>query len=122
MDCPKSRPARGSRLYSIVLLPLLFALAASEGKVPLDRAVLTGTVVDVMTGKPVAKALVVVPELDRTGKTDGRGRFVIHGIPIRKEPYEIMVRAFGYKTWSGDTTFSGKGVVKTEFRIKPLGY
>ena len=69
LACQQPPPAAGDAL----LLP---AGGAALGPAP----VVTGTVLDARSGKPVAGATVRAPG-GQTVKTDARGRFVLRGLP-----------------------------------------
>lgn len=68
LACQEPKPAGGEAL----LLP---AAGAATGPTP----VVTGTVLDARTGKPVAGATVRAPG-GQTATTDARGRFVLRGL------------------------------------------
>ncbi len=64
-----------SRLVGLLILPLLPAVAAAQGTV-------RGVVHDsLLTGEPVAEALVTIPELGARTRTDARGRFEFAEVP-----------------------------------------
>ena len=70
------------------------ALASSTSVRAQQGTTVTGTVVDSVTLKPIAHAVVVLEELRREVRADGDARFVIDAVPAGT--YHVSVRAPGY--------------------------
>ena len=84
---------------------LLFAMADSCSPTPnvvgvQDYGQVTGRVLDAMTNKPIASALVSVGSVYTT-QADARGGFVLTKVPIGDQT--VTARSPGYTTASADT-------------------
>jgi len=136
-----------SRLYSVILLPLLFALTgAGSGGVgdpvermfedvlderelelqldlPVERhGVFHGSIVDQRTSSPMAGVEIALPELDLRTVTTKEGTFVLEGLTPRARPYEVLISKPGYKSSFGDVIIPKGGRVQRDFRLLPVGW
>jgi len=107
-----SRPVLITALSALLILILSAALGAS----PMGK--IEGTVVDDMTGQPVAEVSVQVSGTKYGAKTDSSGRFTIEQVP--PGTYKLIFSAIGYST-SGvdDVVVEADQTVFVDFRIKP---
>lgn len=72
-------------LFSLFAVPPAFA----------DELALRGRVVHASTGEPIAKALVRIPDLSRSTRTDAEGRFAFPSLPTGR--YVVGVHAEGFE-------------------------
>jgi hypothetical protein len=89
---------RASILWSLLFLPVLStAVRAQQPGEPPER-VLTGVVVDNLSGRPVPSALVSVGGQAPRAIADSLGAFALRGVPSGS--FELLVQRFGF----GDLT------------------
>ena len=85
-----------------------------------DRPLVTvrGTVVDAVTGEPLAGVVVVVAAADVRLESDDSGRFTITRIPVGA--YKLELSHPGYRTFVDDFTVLGSGEFATA--MEPVAY
>ncbi len=81
---------------ALVLGLLLGAQRPSAGASPAPAGVLSGTVVDELTARPVEAALLRLTEVALEATTDATGRFTLAGVP--PGTYHLTITASGYQT------------------------
>lgn len=84
----------GSRLVTRIVLGLAIASGQLHAQGSSDTAVLTGFVIDVSSGRPVADAIVGLPAQSLEVLTDQDGAFEIAALPVGT--HVLTVRRFGY--------------------------
>jgi hypothetical protein len=86
-----------------MLLRLLLAFVAlcAPAALAAQGLAVTGRVVDVQTGSPVAGAVVELPDHRLRSLTDTAGTFALRGIPVGEHRWTI--RALGYAPWEETT-------------------
>lgn len=81
-----------------------------------------GTVVDAVTKKPVENVEVSIPELDLRALTGPDGLFMIRGIRVREQAYELLMDAPNYEKNFGELKIEAKGTHQREFELTPMGW
>ena len=81
-----------------------------------------GTVVDSVTKKPVENVEISIPELDLRALTGPDGLFMIRGIRVRKQAYELLMDAPSYEKNFGELKIEAKGTHRHEFELTPMGW
>ncbi len=104
----------------LLSLPALAWATGSAAQEARDRALVTvrGTVVDAVTGQPVAGVLVVVTGADVRLESDEAGRFTISRIPVGS--YRLELSHPGYRTSRDDFTVLASGEFATS--MEPIEY
>jgi hypothetical protein len=83
-----------------------------------DSIVVTGVVGDAETGRPIAGALVELPELDRRTLTDAHGRFIFLGLP--SGPHRLKVGTLGYASWEEETAMEHLDMLRIGLLPQPI--
>ncbi len=114
---------RWAAMRTIALVVCLAGLAQATGGAAQevrDRARVTvrGTVVDAVTGEPVAGAVVVVVGADVRLESDDNGQFTITRIPVGF--YKLELSHPGYHAFLDDFTVLGSGEFATA--MDPIAY
>ncbi len=99
-------PFRG--LAAVPLLTALLLAAASSAAAQQKRLTLTGTVLDSVTGAPVAAALVRLQERGRTVLTDSLGRFAFRD--LAPGTYTVLATGLGYGERSAQVSLAEAAV------------
>ena len=101
-------------------LPALAWATAGAAQEVRDRALVTvrGTVLDAVTGQPVAGVLVVVAGADVRIESDDAGRFTLSRIPVGA--YKLELSHPGYRTSRDDFTVLASGEFATA--MEPIEY
>jgi len=75
---------------------LILIMAAAGRAAAQDTAIVSGSVVNSLTGDPVPNAIVVIesPRFNRPVRTGADGRFTVSNVPAGA--YHLIVRADGY--------------------------
>lgn len=104
----------------LVCLAGLAWAAGSTAQEVRDRPLVTvrGTVVDAVTGEPLAGVVVVVDGADVRLESDDSGRFTITRIPIGA--YKLGLSHPGYQTFVDDFTVLGSGEFATA--MQPIAF
>ena len=112
-------PALGT-VALLLCLPALAWATAGAAQEARDRALVTvrGTVVDAVTGQPVAGVLVVVAGADVRLESDDAGRFTLTRIPVGA--YKLELSHPGYRTSLDDFTVLASGEFATA--MEPIEY
>jgi hypothetical protein len=99
---PMIRPLRNLALATLLLLAAN-AASAQEDSLPPPRgtALMSGRVLDALTGLPVAGATVYIKELRRLTVTNEYGGFVLDELP--EGTYTWSFRRLGYASWESES-------------------
>jgi hypothetical protein len=81
-----------------------------------------GTVIDSVTKKPVENVEISIPELDLRALSGPDGMFMIRGIRVRPEAYELLMDAPSYQKKFGELKIEAKGTHRMEFDLTPMGW
>ncbi|HEV8357071.1 MAG TPA: TonB-dependent receptor [Gemmatimonadales bacterium] len=84
------------------------------------QAAVVGTVRDESTGRPVAGALVSLPDLNRGTTTDETGRYSLTGVP--PGPQHLSVRCFGYARRELHALVPRSGALTINVSLHPQPY
>jgi hypothetical protein len=71
------------------------------GEPVLGTATVSGRVLDVTTGSPIAGAVVYLPDIRRGSVTDETGGFVMEQMPVGD--FKWRIQRLGYATWEADS-------------------
>jgi TonB-linked SusC/RagA family outer membrane protein len=101
------------------ILPLAAAAvlwtAADAAPVAAQTGSVTGTVVDVTSGRPLESAQVFIPALNMGGLTNTQGRFLLLNIPAGT--HEVRVELIGYNAMTQEVTVTAGQASTLEFRL-----
>jgi hypothetical protein len=109
--------------YAVLGMLILFALGDGCSPTPgvvgvQDYGQVTGRVLDAMTNRPIANALVSVGSLYASA-SDANGAFVLGKVPAGDQT--VTARAPGYSTASADTTVDKNKIASVGYvRLVPL--
>lgn len=81
-----------------------------------------GTVQDEVTKEALENVEISIPELDLRALTDRSGMFMIRGIRVRSQAYEVLLKLPGYQTRFESLKLEKKGTSKQEFLLAPMGW
>lgn len=113
---------RRPRTPTLLLATALYVAGAGSavGQERADAVRIDGTVIDAVTGAPVARAVVRVEGFGHR-ETDGNGTFVYEALPLGSHP--MVVARAGYATLYGDLTVLRPGdlVIRLERREAESG-
>ena len=114
------RPSRVSRLsrapYLLSSLVLAVALAYPSLMNAQQTGTVTGTVVDATNRQPLSGAQISVEGTQSGALSDGRGRFLIHGVPTG--PQVVRVTYIGYGTQTQDITVGAGQAATLNFELR----
>src|SRR5215510_10327426 len=112
-------PVRRALDAPLRLLALILFVAVGHARLPAQtptptpdaRGRITGRVVDVASGQPLAHAQVGVVDQALGGETDLDGRYTINGVPVGR--YSVQARHIGYqqKRYDSVTVTAGTATV-----------
>lgn len=83
---------------------------------------LLGRVIDSVTKEPIGDVQVSFPELDLRALSSEDGMFMIHGIEVRADPYEVLLEAPNYKAAFESLAFPQKERGVRELELVPMGW
>ncbi|MBC8086884.1 MAG: carboxypeptidase-like regulatory domain-containing protein [Phycisphaerae bacterium] len=101
------------------VLPLAFLLSASlfAGPVLAQPASVSGTVLSDPAEKPLSGADVLIESVNKSGRSDSAGNFVLSGlVPGR---YRILVRLLGFDAFRTEVTLRANEKFEADFLLKP---
>jgi TonB-dependent SusC/RagA subfamily outer membrane receptor len=93
----------------------LFGLALVAGPAMAQTGSVTGTVVDRATSTPLNGVQVTVMGTSRGSLTDGRGRFLIPGVPAGQ--HQVQVVFIGYRTEQKPVSVTASGTATVDFEL-----
>jgi len=86
--------ACGSRVWSAGVFGLALSLGAGGALEGQELGSFGGTILDNVSGQPLASAVVSFPKLDVEAVTNEGGQFVLEGLPMGS--HEVKFEAYGY--------------------------
>jgi hypothetical protein len=104
-----SRAAATATLFVAALFPWPCEGSAQTGS-------LSGRVLDLTSGRPIAAAEVTVGGTDLTAITQQNGSYFIEGVLVG--PAEVSVRRIGYEGAIGDVTVASESTSALDFRLR----
>ena len=97
---------------TFLLLVLQIAAAPSS-----DRGAIAGTILEAVSGRPLAGVLVLLSDLDRGVLSDSLGRYRLEGIPAG--PQHLSARSMGFESRTLHALVPRQGVLEINLSLTP---
>ena len=101
----------------LAVVVAFLALAAPSAQAQRHNSRLVGAVADANTGTPLQNAVVRLPDLHRSVRTDQMGRFVFDEMP--KGIFSVQVRQLGYAPSDFPMKFAGEDSIEAMVMLEP---
>lgn len=82
-----------------------------------ETASVSGVVRDAQTGAPIPGAVIALPLLGRTSRSDSLGQFQLARIPLGT--WDLTVRRLGYTPWTIQILVPEQGILTVDFSLQP---